>query len=580
MGRRSGAQNLKSQEPSCTSDLSRPSRTIAPSASAACLGCGRNFLAAAALASLVFLSSGNALAQTLPEEMTRHNILHFMHDHRVATVEEFIEALPLFHKSQVSLIFTSAGLNKDHTSGEHPRVVSWGSNAFFIFAWGTNPVSPTRETVEFLRPVRDKWVAGAIDFSGSVPEIKEPKVCSTCHGRSIKPLWGDYPHWEGTELHDGNAPRSDELASLVAAMASTDPRLAPLDMTDKTGHPVSAQGHRALLPITYSPPFELNVQLARRHGEVLFHTIRERADYEGIAENVMCATNPENAVREYFSVGEHHPSLLMDETGMNPIGAVQGMDFDDIVQSEDVYQNHEYVFEGGNGVGDIFAFLILHDLYRQNSLVTDLYRSMVVTGRKPDLVSMETELLDIYCQNFGCRGQASFDARAADKIHIYRLGLHLADMTSPVCEVVTENRDQPSTPYAELQPMEVTSFTMVDAGDDQDIQEIQEGDAIDLAALSMDELTVRANVSGPPEAVSWVRLEITGAQFAVRDSRSDYLAPYTMYGDDGAGDYVGAPLSAGEYYVSATPYTHGGEAGPTPHYSVFHHIQTADRRWW
>ena len=32
MGRRSGAQNLKSQEPRYTSDLSRPARLIAPSA--------------------------------------------------------------------------------------------------------------------------------------------------------------------------------------------------------------------------------------------------------------------------------------------------------------------------------------------------------------------------------------------------------------------------------------------------------------------------------------------------------------------------------------------------------------------
>ena len=181
--------------------------------------------------------------------------------------------MPPFHKSQVSLIFTSEGLDKHHTSGVHPRIVSWGANTFFILAWGTHPVSPMRETVEFLRPVRDKWVAGVIDFSGSSPEIKEPNICATCHGRSIKPLWGDYPHWEGTELHDANAAQSDEYGSLVAAMASSDPRLEPLDMTDGPTHPVYSQGHRALAPIAYSPPFELNVQLARRHGEVLFHNI-------------------------------------------------------------------------------------------------------------------------------------------------------------------------------------------------------------------------------------------------------------------------------------------------------------------
>ena len=51
----------KSQEPRATSDLSRPDRTLAPSA----LSCGRTLLTAVfALAFLVVLSGGNALAQT------------------------------------------------------------------------------------------------------------------------------------------------------------------------------------------------------------------------------------------------------------------------------------------------------------------------------------------------------------------------------------------------------------------------------------------------------------------------------------------------------------------------------------
>ena len=60
MGRRSGAQNHKSQEPYYTSDLSLPARTLAPSA----LSCGRTLLTAVfALASLVVLSGDNAQAQ-------------------------------------------------------------------------------------------------------------------------------------------------------------------------------------------------------------------------------------------------------------------------------------------------------------------------------------------------------------------------------------------------------------------------------------------------------------------------------------------------------------------------------------
>ena len=89
MRRRSDPQNLKSQEPGCTSDISLSARMIAPSASAAGLSCGRTLLAALSAvlrsvfaafhnpplphhgrtrAGLVFaafllLSSGNAYAQ-------------------------------------------------------------------------------------------------------------------------------------------------------------------------------------------------------------------------------------------------------------------------------------------------------------------------------------------------------------------------------------------------------------------------------------------------------------------------------------------------------------------------------------
>ncbi len=53
---RIGAQNLKSQEPSHTSDLSLPARTIALFASAACLSCDRTLLVLLAFSSAVLRS--------------------------------------------------------------------------------------------------------------------------------------------------------------------------------------------------------------------------------------------------------------------------------------------------------------------------------------------------------------------------------------------------------------------------------------------------------------------------------------------------------------------------------------------
>ena len=62
MGRRSGAQRAKSQY--YTSDLSLPARTSAPSASAACLSCGRTLLVLLAVfAAFLLLTGGTARAQ-------------------------------------------------------------------------------------------------------------------------------------------------------------------------------------------------------------------------------------------------------------------------------------------------------------------------------------------------------------------------------------------------------------------------------------------------------------------------------------------------------------------------------------
>ena len=65
MGRESGPQNLKSQEPRYTSDLSLPARTSAPSASAVCLSCGRTRLVLLVVLSAV-LRSIFAAFQNLP----------------------------------------------------------------------------------------------------------------------------------------------------------------------------------------------------------------------------------------------------------------------------------------------------------------------------------------------------------------------------------------------------------------------------------------------------------------------------------------------------------------------------------
>ena len=116
-------------------------------------------------------------------------------------------------------------------SGDHPRIISFGADGRFTFAWNTDPDAPSqfRDSVEFLRQDDDAWTAGVIDFSETSPSIKEPASCAVCHGQLNKPLWGKWYEWEGTEYDNSEA--DDFNANMRRLYESDDQRIEPLDFS-------------------------------------------------------------------------------------------------------------------------------------------------------------------------------------------------------------------------------------------------------------------------------------------------------------------------------------------------------------
>ena len=114
----------------------------------------------------------------------------FLTDQDPETVEEFISALPDLHKERFVFIYGSQALGSQFVSSTHPRVISWGADAEFIFTWLTNPdaTDDIRKIVEFLIPGETQWTAGVIDFSASTPQISQPALCQTCHGSQKQAL--------------------------------------------------------------------------------------------------------------------------------------------------------------------------------------------------------------------------------------------------------------------------------------------------------------------------------------------------------------------------------------------------------
>ncbi len=561
-------------------------------------------------------------ANTMPEDLTRHNILHYLRDNQVTTVEEFIIALPPLHKRHFAMVFESKALAKDFVSGAYPRVISYGADARFVFSWGTDPASPFRKSVEFLRPVKNKWVAGVIEFGGETPVIREPKSCASCHGGLNKPLWGREPHFAGTEYDAipemrntlthavypafseiidarvpdllGNRPPQENDGAThqftIDAMASSDPRLAPLDFGDPL--PDTASFRRICLEGDDCLNFveELSRAFLWRHGQVLFNIAKNDPDYEQTVRDMVCSDfmsrrtewAPAGKLDSYF--GEDQNLALLSGT----TNYIQGGTF-----------RENEIHLGFNGsIEASFLFLMYHDLWKRDAYMAEAYRDAsgyedplvprldmikagIYTGHFSSMSSttLEDELLYTHGLYFGKRGQAAIDARKAHtsfssrlgRGHVYGFGgdiyisAHVRVYGHMLCKQLQETGVLQTlrADRTAAEDLAISGFTLVDSTTNEDILEIREGDEIVIDADVTNPMTIRAEVEG---AVGSVHLALTESQFAVRTERTDNVAPYAVHADDGAGDYAGAVLPTGEYYVSATPYMaadRGGDAGPT-----------------
>uniref|UniRef100_UPI0012F9F4C0 fasciclin domain-containing protein n=1 Tax=Flexithrix dorotheae TaxID=70993 RepID=UPI0012F9F4C0 len=100
----------------------------------------------------------------------------------------------------------------------------------------------------------------------------------------------------------------------------------------------------------------------------------------------------------------------------------------------------------------------------------------------------------------------------------------------------------------------VTSFTLVNAETNEDLFEITEGMEIDLSKISATKFNIRANVS--PKEVGSVKFGWNEND----NARIENVFPYALFGDVG-GNYYEMDLKAGEYTVTATPYTKSVASG-------------------
>lgn len=103
----------------------------------------------------------------------------------------------------------------------------------------------------------------------------------------------------------------------------------------------------------------------------------------------------------------------------------------------------------------------------------------------------------------------------------------------------------------------ISSFTLLNAKTDTDVQPLQDGDEIDLALIPGNSINIRANTTQP---VGSITMKLSGAQ---TKTAVENTAPYALIGNTG-NNYRAWTPQVGSYTLSATPYPKAkgkGEAG-------------------
>ena len=120
------------------------------------------------------------------------------------------------------------------------------------------------------------------------------------------------------------------------------------------------------------------------------------------------------------------------------------------------------------------------------------------------------------------------------------------------------------TPAPTPQPEEastgpLTGFTLVDASDQTALATLTGGASVELDDPDGGDYAIRADVESGA-AIGSVSLALTGVKSV---SRTENVAPYSLYGDGGANALTGGTLPAGSYALEATAYSAANKGGDT-----------------
>ncbi|MBH8559379.1 InlB B-repeat-containing protein [Hymenobacter negativus] len=126
--------------------------------------------------------------------------------------------------------------------------------------------------------------------------------------------------------------------------------------------------------------------------------------------------------------------------------------------------------------------------------------------------------------------------------------------TNPLTVTMNANKSITAT-FTSTSTQQLTSFTLVSADSNADIQTLTAGATLNLATLPTRNLNIRANTN--PGTVGSVVFALSGAQ---TQNQTESVAPYALFSDTG-GAYAPWTPPVGSYSLTAAPFTNAGGGG-------------------
>jgi hypothetical protein len=147
--------------------------------------------------------AGAAVSQPVAP-FTSSDLIRLIESHQAETPEEVLALLPPDFRRNVTFVFRSASLQQADQAS--PRAILWDEQGRFVLTLNGNDAQKGHQAFEIMQgdPTTDQLHFYKIDFplkrdlhGKTQASLNEPAECLACHGRNPRPIWKEYPIWEG-----------------------------------------------------------------------------------------------------------------------------------------------------------------------------------------------------------------------------------------------------------------------------------------------------------------------------------------------------------------------------------------------